>query len=687
MATNFLMSPGVILLEQDQSSYAVTTSVTKVSMVGYASKGPVDTPTLCTSAQDFIDKFGKPSEDNPYMTLAALKYFEEGNTLLVTRVGYTDRDLKDLPAFGGVDDEEDTGWTGRLIAAFKKTDQAAQTAAVPTITGTRAYASGLTYITDVDFTLKYYNSNLGTSYEADITGSIGGPSVTSAALLATALNTLIPSGAGDYFEFGTSGNYLTITMKDEDEYKDDLAALSISGTGGDTTISQLGFLENNRSARGVGYGDGTAAGESSVTVTAKTYGAWGNDITVRFYSETSSQFNAVLGEFITETIYKATIYYEDKAVEQYDKIEWIDATSDYYVETLFIDTYGSGSDYVSIENTGTDNYPPVDIADDPNDFIALAAGANGIPVVDQSDGLSSTEASLLNSAVYTEILRGINTLANSETNEFDAILVPGQSSSVVINSALTLVGSRRDCIAVIDPPFGLNHEDVTVWHNGEGHGNAAAFNTSYAALYWPWLYDYDPYNKQYVWLPPSGYVAKQYVYTDSVSDPWQAPAGMTRGRVTALDVEQSASQSQRDLLYGGMNAVNPIVNFVGEGLTIWGQKTLLRDTKATNRVNVRRLLIYAERLVAKMAKSFVFEPNDETAWADFTRKANAILEPIRIRRGLYSYTVVMDSNTNTSETIDQNRMIGYIFLQPVKTAEFIEVYFTITSTGETFITE
>jgi len=689
------MSPGVIVTEQDQSSYVVTAAATKVAMTGYASKGPVDTPVLCISAQDYIDKFGLPPANNPYAGLAALKYFEEGNTLLATRVGYNIIDLRGLTGWSvAVNEVEgDDAYEGRLQYAYNELDRDAQDAALPVITGTKAFAGGLTYSTTVDFTLKYYNPNDGTwgpSYEAEISGSIGGIGVTTAAQLATELNNLLSTGDKDYFLFTSNVNYLVITMDTENEFQDGKATLTVSGTGGETTISQLGFLDGNRSAYGVGDGAGAGIGASGITIKAKSNGTWGNDISVRFYSEAQSSYDTTLATFVSKPVYKAGVYYKDQLMEEYSDIDWEDESATNYVETLFLSTYGEGSDYISIEfgtttNPDGDLTAPEDIADDTASFVALTSGADGIPVVGVT--MTTAWANALNNSVFVELDRGVNTFNNSEIYEFDVALTPGQSSTVVINGLLSLVNSRRDCMAIIDSPFGLNHEDVTDWHNGTGSGNAAAFNTSYAALYWPWLHDYDPYNKQYIWLPPSGYVARQYVYTDSISDPWKAPAGMTRGKITALDVEQSASQTQRDLLYGEMNAVNPIVNFVGEGITIWGQKTLLRDTKATNRVNVRRLLIYAERLIAKMAKSFVFDATDETSWADFTRKANAILEPIRIRRGLYSYKVVMDSTTNTTATIDQNKMVGYIFLQPTKTAEFIEVYFTITATGETFVTE
>lgn len=686
MASNFLMSPGVLIKEQDQSTYVVTAAATKLAIVGYASKGEIDKPVLCISSQDLIDKVGKPPAANPYAVLAALKYFEQGNDLLFVRVGYTTRDVQDLgkPA---IYQPGHAGYDSAINNAIAEVDIPAKAAALPAIIGTRDFSRGLQYSTTVDFEIKYVNNRTSEEKTFSVSGPIGGASVTDAASVAAELNNLLDSEAATYFNFTTSGDYLALTMQDEAGFKDSKVFIQIKGTGGETTITQLGFAEGNRTASGVGDGTGSGISATGFKLKATSPGTWGNEIALRFYSAVESTFDAATGAFNINTNYKLAVFYEGAQVETFENIVYDDESDPNYIESIL-----KSSKYISFSEWGTSTTPnpsskaaPDDIEDDPNAYIKLADGADGIPTTEL--GFDAEDMEALNNAAFTQLDRGILTLSNSEKYEFDIVIAPGQSDSVVVNTLISLVNNRRDAIAIVDPPFGLNHEDVVAWHNGEGHGNSAAFNTSYAALYWPWIQDYDSYNKEYVWLPPSGYVARQYVYTDVTADPWAAPAGMERGKITALDVEMSASRTQRDLLYGGMNAVNPIVNFVGEGLTIWGQKTLLRENKATNRVNVRRLLIFAERLIAKMAKTFIFNPTDPTSWADFTRKANTILEPIRRRRGLYAYQVVMDETTNPPELRDQNIMAGKIFLQPTKVAEFIEVTFTITATGETFVTE
>ncbi|MFW6225815.1 MAG: phage tail sheath C-terminal domain-containing protein, partial [bacterium] len=315
---------------------------------------------------------------------------------------------------------------------------------------------------------------------------------------------------------------------------------------------------------------------------------------------------------------------------------------------------------------------------------------NDVEIIEHNVGTNGwTEVDGIITSMSNDFKKALTKIYNPEVYEFNLVAVPGTADPIVQNAIQDICESRKDCFGVIDAaPFGIGLgikdgiNDVTEVTSAVG-----TINSSYVGAFWPWLQDYDADNEQYIWLPPSIYALKSMIYTDNIADPWFAPAGTTRGKVSALDVEYSPSRPDRDLLYGDTNIVNPIVYFVGEGITIWGQKTGQRTKSATDRINVRRLLIYAEKLIAKMARGFLFEPNDSANWAAFTRQANAILEPIRQRRGLYQYTVICDESTNTADLINQNIMAGKIFVQPTKTTEFIEVEFTINAAGEVEVTE
>ena len=285
-----------------------------------------------------------------------------------------------------------------------------------------------------------------------------------------------------------------------------------------------------------------------------------------------------------------------------------------------------------------------------------------------------------------EVIAGLQTFL-SEDYDINILCAPGWSDASVINEGLSICEQRADCMYIADPPIGLTPQEVVDWHNGAGAwaGQHQAFNSSYGALYWSWLKIYDPYNAREVWVPPSGFIAGVYAYTDTVAYPWFAPAGYIRGKlVRPLGVEYSPTLGERDLLYGTPNAVNPIVNFRGDGIVVWGQRTLQRKPSATDRVNVRRLLLYARKAIALSTKYMTFEPNDPITWKRWVNLVQPFFDDIKSKRGVYDFRVVCDETTNTPQTIDRNEMHGYILLKPTKTAEVIVNHFRILSTGASF---
>jgi len=174
-----------------------------------------------------------------------------------------------------------------------------------------------------------------------------------------------------------------------------------------------------------------------------------------------------------------------------------------------------------------------------------------------------------------------------------------------------------------------------------------------------------------------------YAYNDSVSEPWFAPAGINRGGLaTVITAERKVSSTNRDTLYEGN--INPIATFPGTGVVVYGQKTLQRRASALDRVNVRRLLIALKSYISQIALGLVFDQNTIATRNNFLAAVNPYLESVQQRQGLYAFKVVMDSSNNTPDVIDRNQLIGQIYLQPTKTAEFIYLDFNILPTGATF---
>ena len=205
----------------------------------------------------------------------------------------------------------------------------------------------------------------------------------------------------------------------------------------------------------------------------------------------------------------------------------------------------------------------------------------------------------------------------------------------------------------------------------------------YAATYWPWVEVQDPSTGLRVEVPPSTLIPGVYAYTDKVSKPWFAPAGIKRGVLgTGTVAERKLAQSTRDDLY--TSKVNPITSINRIGSVVHGQKTLQTRASALDRVNVRRLLIELKSYLGQVAETLVFEQNSLVTRNSFINKVTPYLESIQQNQGLYAFKVVMDDTNNTPDVIDRNELIGQIYIQPTKTAEFIYLDFNITPTGVAF---
>jgi hypothetical protein len=273
----------------------------------------------------------------------------------------------------------------------------------------------------------------------------------------------------------------------------------------------------------------------------------------------------------------------------------------------------------------------------------------------------------------------ISLLSNADDYQFNVLLTPGLFNSLQTSQATSIISNtqnRGDSIFVLDlVPYNSTVATVTA--------QAASRNTSYAASYWPWVQTIDPDTGANVWVPASTVIGGVYAYNDSVSEPWFAPAGINRGGLgNVIRAEQKLPQSSRDTLYEGK--VNPIATFPGTGVVVYGQKTLQTKASALDRVNVRRLLISLKSYIGQVANNLVFEQNTIATRNTFLSQVNPYLESVQQRQGLYAFKVVMDDTNNTADVIDRNQLIGQIFIQPTKTAEFIYLNFNILPTGVTF---
>ena len=298
-------------------------------------------------------------------------------------------------------------------------------------------------------------------------------------------------------------------------------------------------------------------------------------------------------------------------------------------------------------------------------------GANGDDALGMFQNISVSSIQGLVAAQYTASL---NLLQNKDEYDFDIITIPGvniENGSIATDALIDVATQRGDCIAIVDTGnYGQTiNQTVT---------RAATVDSSYAATYWPWVQVNTVAGLEFT--PASTVIPGVYVTNDRLGAEWFAPAGFNRGGVGGvIQAERKLTPAMRDTLYSAK--VNPIATFPGNGTVVFGQKTLQLKATALDRVNVRRLLIELKRTIGNIGKTLLFEQNTAATRNRFLAAVNPYMETIQQQQGLYSYRVVMDETNNTADVIDRNQMVGQIYLQPTKTAEYIILDFNVTPTG------
>jgi len=298
-----------------------------------------------------------------------------------------------------------------------------------------------------------------------------------------------------------------------------------------------------------------------------------------------------------------------------------------------------------------------------------------------TQGLNCVNSTSAGSIAYKQC---IGALSNADEFDINLIVAPGiihQYHSYLTNLIVDMCEQRGDCFYIMD--IYADDGNPSAGQISEVVSYAAQFDTNYAAAYYPWVKILDTNINQIVTVPPSVVMPAVYAANDKVAAPWFAPAGLNRGGISnAVGVTDRTTHSERDDLYEGK--VNPIAIFPGEGVAIWGQKTLQDAASATDRINVRRLLIDLKKFFASTSKYLLFEQNTSATRNKFLAIVNPYMDSVKQRSGLYNFFVKMDEETNTADIIDENILYGKIYIQPTKTVEFIVLDFNILASGAVF---
>lgn len=695
-----LISPGVFLRENDLSQITAGPITVGAAVIGPTVVGKPNIPTLVTSYSQYKAKFGTTfisgGNTHEYMTSqAAYNYFQQGGTsLLVTRVAsgsYTAATadvLCDLGATASLShitssflDGAFFQLTGSALGTFFVTSSTTQTDAAPNyyvvIGGTAA--ATMTNIVDKINTL-----GVTFSLTASVVNS------TSASLFAT-----IPGTAGNSYNYKTGSLTQTLTGGLAQTASFVLETLSVgtimnnsqSAAIGQTTNGLLPSGSANNIRWQITQAD-TAAGVFTLLVRR------GDDYNV---NQTVLETWTNLSLDPNQNNYIAYVIGDQTQTVAYD--------SDGQAYLEITGSYPNASNYVRVKsvNKPTPNYLnpqgqaypqytssiPVNGSGSYNGSFGGAVGPlygcfglaplnlfENIPVVTSVAGTPSTNIQ----GVFPEnYVTAINLLSNQDQYVYDSIYAPGvtnQNATSIVTSLLSTVANRGDAIAVVDM-VGYN-QTITAATQG-----AQSYDNSYGATYWPWVQVRSIETGRLHFVPASVIIPGVYEYNDKVSAEWFAPAGLNRGGLpTVIQPERRLTVGQRNTLYTAK--VNPIAVFPGQGTVVYGQKTLQARASALDRVNVRRLLIALKGYIGQIAQTLVFEQNTAVTRNKFLSQVNPYLDYVQQRQGLYAFRVVMDETNNTPDVIDRNLLVGAIYLQPTRTAEFIQLDFNILPTGVTF---
>jgi phage tail sheath protein FI len=704
------LSPGNYFVEVDISDYPAGINSSVVGIVGFASKGPTagkggKKATLITSQENLINTFGQPSEGIAGQGIeGGLEILESTNSMYYIRCAAASAleasaaaPMGACPAMnvcttphGGYIGLADVGsrnyrFTVTTYDNARSKVLNSKVYNVPSGTLTLSAGNGGTSIDSL-------RKVLGGSLDADRIGIFGTDAATSAFLV----NPIAGSGASMEvtMEDSTDGTTFTATQG--------LRPLDLSGQASGAVAVAQGTIQVSGGTftnlyywtrslfTGAGYNEGTTpAGNTSGTSIEVSIN--GNSNSVIQVNTNGTALETFKGGATSSVFLEGQIGKTNANATSQEIVGFFTSSNNNAVggvgsiNNFFDQADGIGNQaaykFSVVGGTGlVDNTSSV--AADPR-FIklvqgtySLSGGNNGIPT-DTGD-----QETLLIGQVESDGGRsGIEAL-DDEDVPVKIALVPNFSElDGAQNALITKAEAMKSFIALVSPPYAIGKpQDAIDWTNGKSSDRTTSINSSYAACYWPWVKTFSVFDGKDRWYAPEIWAARQMCVTDSVARPWFAPAGLQRGRLTKpVDVEVVLNQGDRDSLYSGGNIINPITKFSQDGLVIFGQRTALRTNKATNRVNIRRLLIDLRDSILLSTRQFAFEPNDRFTWDQVTNVVAPLLDDIRRERGITEFKVVCDETTNTPVRVDRNELWCKVLLKPTKTAEVIVFEINITN--------
>jgi hypothetical protein len=702
---NFPSSPGVTTSEIDNTFLTGQPVQAGAAIIGPTVKGPVELPTLVTSYSDYVNRFGdvlvSGSDTFSYFTsISAYNYFNNGGTsLIVARVvsgSYTsatssriDNALTLTPGnTSSISINVSTTFTGSATSSFVgfqfKTPN------------NDYWILPNTSFNNFNNALDYYYTSSGattndnyTNYINAVVSTINDPITDFKNVLGITASFVDPNLVIKSIVGGTSLNGLQILKQ---SYVGNNGILVGSLSGGTPNVTAEAFSLETISEGVIMNNSGSQSSDGSLVSGSKENVRW----EISNSNTGSGTFNLIIRQGNDKT--------SDKTIlESWNNVN-LDPNSSRFISRVIGDqnlsydsvtnqidssvgSYPNQSRYVRIKSLNylTPNYLGTNgtpVSAYTSSIPLNGSGSFGSATGDVKAGanfyenINATNTQGLVAGNYTNM---VNLFSNRDDYQFNILSTPGlydADYTSTISTIITNTTQRGDNLYVVDL-VGYNGGITDVITQSQTR------DTSYAATYWPWVRVTDPGTGKQVFIPASTLLPGVYAYNDKVAAPWFAPAGINRGGLsTVLAPKVKLSQGNRDDLY--TNNINPIAIFPKTGVSVFGQKTLQKGASALDRINVRRLLIELKAYISQIADTLVFEQNTITTRNNFTSRVNPYLEAIQQKQGLYAFRVIMDETINTPDVIDRNQLVGQIFIQPARTAEFIALDFILEPTGASF---
>lgn len=666
----FQVSPGVNVTEIDLTTIVPAVSTTEGAIAGVFRWGPIKERILVSSEDELVSVFGRPTSNNFETWFTAANFLAYGNKLYVVRAGAANSynavaavnasaTIANTQVENRTDyDDKDGNFNANVYWVAKHAGYLGNSLLISTCESANAYSATLAGNSDVSLTFTFERN----SSNVVITAESATSNTNANTMLANILSNI---NVGDWLQSGNSSlGIQNIKVGTVGSIDDSVANSSFFGRTANVALNSTYNLAANISMSTVTrYWEffNVVDGAPGTTVYTDNLGGSGDEMHVVVVDK-DGMFTGTTGQVLEvwSNLSRAT----DAKSEQGGSIYYKNVINE---NSKFVWFANARSGVAS--NTAV-NMTPITVGPYTQRF---RSGYDGVDETTQTLGNLAQAYDLFKSPEHVDI----------------SLLLTGKSQFGVAGEGLAnylidnIAEYRKDCVVLVSP----QREDV-VNVAGQESDNIVFFrdqlrSTSYAILDSGYKYQYDKYNDIYRWVPLNGDIGGTIVRTDDTRDPWWSPAGFNRGQIkNVVKLAYNPDKADRDILY--KKGVNPVVNFPGEGIVLYGDKTLLAKPSAFDRINVRRLFIVLEKAIATAAKYTLFEFNDEFTRATFRNLVEPYLRDVKGRRGIYDFRVVCDGSNNTPERIDRNEFWGDIYIKPARSINFIQLNFVAVRTGVEF---